>query len=210
MRDFVRESSKPFNGFAGFLNRKNKVSDFISASGEKESQVWGPASTVLDHSDCTNTSCQWASPGISDKQKSFITFEFSCPTLITHYTLQTRTDYSDNLPVSWKVEASLNKINWYTIDQKENRNELKSKSAHYRYKCDNSDNNLVYAKYLRIWLTKSSSQKYHFHLSKVDFFGRMNIDKCIFPFSVAIPPYTKCNNNHHTHSASLFLLFLVN
>ena len=208
MKDFVRESSRPFNGFVGFLYKKNKISGFISASGDRNDASWGLPNVVLNHDDCASASCQWASPGDSNNEKSFITFEFSCPTLITHYTLQTRTDGSENFPVSWKVDASLDNTNWYLIDKKENREELKSESAYYRYKCDN--NNLIYAKYIRIWLNKSSSsQRYYLHLSKVDFFGRMNIDKCSFPFTVAVPPCTKCNSNHHTRSASLYLLFLV-
>ena len=55
------------------------------------------------------------SPGLSDNLKSFIIFEFTCPTLITHYTLKTRTDDSGNLPVSLKVEASIDKNNWYLL-----------------------------------------------------------------------------------------------
>ena len=208
MKDFTRESRNPFNGFVAFFNKKNKISNYISASGRSESAEWGPPSTVLNYNDCFNTSCQWASPGIHNNQYSFIIFEFSCPTLVTHYTLQTRTENTGNFPVSWNVEASLDNINWYLIDQKEDRNELKSISAYYRYKCDN--NNLIYAKYIRMWLTKSSTEKFHFHISKIDFFGKMNIDKCSFPFSVMNLPCTKCNNNRNHSISTLFLLFLIN
>ena len=208
MKDFERESRNPFNGFVSFFNKKNKFSNYITASGSIESSSWWPPNSVLSGKDCFSGSCQWASPGITNNLKSFLVFTFTCPTLITHYTLKTRTDDSENFPVSWKVEASIDNSNWYLIDKREDRNELTSKSAYYRYKCDN--NNLIYAKYIRIWLSKTTSTKFHFHLSKVDFFGRMNIDKCSFPFNVINPPCTHCHNNHHTYyTSSLFLYSLL-
>ena len=209
MKYFEIESRNPFNGFVAFFNRKNQIFNYILASGSVEPGNWGSPNTVLKNNDCYSQSCQWASPSDNNNDRSFIVFSFTCPTLITHYTLKTRTDDSENFPVSWKVEASIDNSNWYLIDLKENRNELKRISAYYKYKCDN--NNLIYAKYIRIWLSKTStSNKFHFHLSKVDFFGRMNIDKCSFPFNAINPPCTRCNKNHRTHYISyLFILLII-
>ena len=168
---------EPFDGFINYFRNRTNVFSFFSAEGEKLS-AYGEPSTVINYSiTCTYIKCQWASP--ENFENTYIVFSFKCPIYLTHYTLKTRTDNQYNLPVSWTVECSNDGQSWFLVDTKEGRDELTKKSAYHTYKCDRS---IMFAKKIRIWCKKTTGYRY-FHLSKAEFFGKMNISTCRAPFN---------------------------
>ena len=207
MNEIVIKPRSPFNGFINYFYKRTNVFSYFKAEGEKFSDIWGDASTVINYSiTCVDAPCQWVSP--SDLSKSFIVFTFECPIFLTHYTLKTRTDGSDIFPVSWTVDCSIDGDNWINVDTKVNRGEFKEKGDFYTFKCDNA---FMYAKKIRIWCnqTRSSSSTtyYQFHLSRVEFFGEMSIDQCKLPFSV--DRRCTCRRTNSKHSLLLIMILQI-
>ena len=66
---------------------------------------------------------------------------------------------------------------WTTIDTKTDQTDLTTQGASYTYKCDTS----MTVKQIRITVTKSSHEMY-LVLSRVEFFGSMNLNNCPLPF----------------------------
>ena len=185
MNEIIMKPYSPFNGFINYFYKGADVFSFFKAEGEKYASQWGDASTVINYSiTCIDTSCQWVST--NDQSKSFILFTFECPIFLTHYTLKTRTLGNENFPISWTVECSYDGVNWLTADTKTNREELIGNGAYHTFKCDKA---FMYAKKIRIWCKGTTTPSiYYFHLSRVEFFGKMDIDQCKVPFSA--------NNRH--------------
>ena len=161
-----------FDGLVNYISKiPNKyVFDFISTEGTPYGQ-WGSPNNVLDYSITgTSTNEQWVSP--SDKDSSFLLFTFvQFDFYITDYTLRTRTDTDARaFPKYWKVDGSIDKTNWFNIDTKEQRNELTSTGAYATFHCDNASK----VRYLKIQMTeKSLYDWYNFHVSRVEFFGKI-------------------------------------
>lgn len=195
-----------FTGFVSLFNNKTKnFYKFINASGPTLNGFGSP-NTILNYSVmCMKESCQWVSP--NSKDESYIVFSFSCPIYLSHYTLQTRkgTKQADNYPVSWSVQSSnTNNNDWQTIDTRTNRTELIGTNNSYTY---GVDGNCAYARYIKVVLTKTSNENvYHFHLSKVDFFGEMDFSHCSVPFRIAL---MTCNSRKKVLFTPLFFLFCV-
>ena len=182
MNEIVIKPNSPFNGFINYFYKRTDVFSFFKAEGEKYTYAWADASSVINYSiTCTNVSCQWVTP--SDQSKSYIVFTFECPIYLTHYTLRTRTDAPGNTPVTWTVECSHDDDStWFVVDTKENREELKEQGAYHTFKCDEA---FMYAKKIRIWCKGTTTPSgYHFHLSRAEFFGKMDVSQCKLPFSV--------------------------
>ena len=181
MNELIIKPSAPFNGFVNYFTKKSSVFKYLSAEGQKYSNDWADAVSVINYSiACSTSNCQWAS--LDNIEKSFIVFSFECPILITHYTLKTRTDAdSENFPVSWTVECIDDGDVWKTIDTETDRKELNATGSFHTYKCDRF---IMYAKKIRITCKKTASIRSVFHLSRVEFFGRMNVDECEFPYSI--------------------------
>ena len=186
MNEIIIKPKSPFDGFINFFRKRTTVSSFFKAEGEKKNNEWADASTILDYSiTCTEASCQWVST--NDPTKSFVVFTFECPIYLTHYTLRTRSSGNENFPVSWTVECSRDGEDWHLVDTKNDVNDLKQGSgAYHTYKCDEA---FMYAKKVRIWCKKTTSENSYFHLSRVEFFGKMSFDQCQVPFSI-IKRYT--------------------
>ena len=203
MNELIIQPKSPFKGFVDYFTRRtNTVFNYFNAEGEKNEEHWGDASVVLDYSiTCTEYSCQWASPGYTDNTKSFIIFSFKCPIFLTHYTLRNRLNTRDPTPRSWKVECSIDKDYWHLIDTKTDDNNLNSAAANHTYKCDKS---FMYAKYVKISLIKTNTQYFFFHLSRVEFFGKMDIGSCTLPFKVL--KRNTCKKQYHNNNSFCFVL----
>ena len=205
MNDLIITPKQPFEGFVNYFYRRTNVSDFITAEGERATSNWAPASSVLNYSiECTDAFCQWVSPSYIDNRKSFIIFTFECPIFLTHYTMRTRTDFYVNMPTSWKVECSIDKSVWHLIDTKTSRTELTTQGSNYTYECDKK---YMYARYIRIWLTKSTSEKFYFHLSRAEFFGKLDTGNCSFPFKILNRFSCKSFTLYHHHLLVYILTF---
>jgi len=191
MNEIVIKPKTPFNGFINYFHKRTDVFSFFKAESEAYNNNWGDASKVINYSITGNHPLsQWVSP--PDPSKSYIVFNFKCPIYLTHYTLRTRTDISENFPVSWIVECSYDGKNWFLVDTKVDRKELLDVYANWTYKCDRA---FMYAKKIRIWCKKTtSSDLNHFHLSRVEFFGKMDIEECKPPFSSNIKYSCKHRN----------------
>ena len=100
---------------------------------------------------------------------------------------------------SWTVECSYNDSTWFEVDEKENSKELKEKGAYHIFKCDKA---FIYAKKIRIWCkcTTNSGSVYQLHLSRAEFFGKMDASQCKLPFSI---------NQRYTFKRKYFISPLV-
>lgn len=168
----------PFSGFVSLFNNKTKnFNDFIQAYAETN-PGWATPDTLLNYS----TRSQWVSP--NSNALSHVIFHFSCPICLSHYTLRTRTDFGaeNSFPVSWNVQTSLDNNTYTIVDTRTDREELKKIYDSYTYGVDSNCN---YTNFIKINLTKTTTTgRYHFHISRVDFFGEMNFDTCKVPFRV--------------------------
>ena len=201
MNEIVIKPRSPFNGFINYFYKRTNVFSFFKAEGTKYTSGWADASSVIDYSiTCTVESCNW----VSSNEQSYIVFTFECPIYLTHYTLRTRTDYNESFPVSWTVECSYDDDSkWFTVDTKTNREELKGQGAYHTFQCDKT---FMYAKKIRIWCKGTTNTNYYaFHLSRVEFFGKMDVGQCKLPFSVNRRCTCKRNNNRY----SLLLLAMI-
>ena len=200
MLHFERQPKDEFDGFVNYFTKKRiKISKYFTAEGSNHND-WGEPSTTLDYSITeTDTKSQWASAF----NEANITYTSKCPIYLTHYRLRTRTDsISDNFPVSWKVEGVSGDDSLHLIDTKTDRTELNKTGGNATFECDNP---MSFNKF-KITLTKSSNCQ-HFHLSRIEFFGIMNITQCSFPFRI-LNIYGNTCNRKRIHS-NLYLSFYI-
>lgn len=162
--------SEPFKGFVNFFTKKsnNNIMNYITAEG---ATLWGPAYTCINYSITgTEPSDQWASP--QEKENANIFFTFLFPIYLKYYTLRTFTYSSGTLPKGWIVEGSNDKMKWTRIDTKENRSEFTKTGDYHTFTCDSPS---LFARYIRFNLTTPNSiGRYHFHISRIEFFGTIN------------------------------------
>ena len=201
MRYLVREAKDYFNGVIHYFTVNNiGVFKYFSASGRIFSKFGSPNILLNYSNEGTSPSDQWA----STKESPFVTFTLKCPMLLTNYRLKTRTDQDSHYPVSWKVEGLSTDNLWDTIDTKSDREELKGQGKAYTFKCDKQ----MIVKQIRITGTKFTWEWYLI-LSKVEFFGSMNLNQCEIPFPVSKFIRNTCNNKRSSLNIHLFILMLV-
>ena len=196
---------RDFNGFVSLFNNKTKnVLNYISVSAFTYNG-WGSPNTVLDHSIiCLDSVCQWVSP--NDLSKAYLSFSFKYPICLSHYSLRTITSQSSitNYPKTWTIESSLDNNNWVTIDSRTDRTELTGSNNSYTYGIDGS---CSYSKYIKIkFLQTTASGIYHFHITRVDFFGAMNFENSHVPFRVGLET---CLGQHKTLSTQILFIALI-
>ena len=197
---FERGSKDEFDGFVNYFTKNRvKISKYFTAEGSNFSG-WGNPSTTLDYSiTSTKSSDQWVSASGDPK----IVFTTKCPIYLTHYRLRTRTDNTaDTFPVSWKVEGQSNNGTWSLIDTKTDRTELCAIGANATFECDTP----MSINKIKISVSKTSLHQ-HFHLSRIEFFGIMNITQCSFPFRI-LNIYGNTCNRKRIHN-NLYLSFYI-
>ena len=171
MGKLVIYPDEPFGGFVNYFTIKSKgnISKYIIAEGEMYSN-FGPPSTTIDYSITgTDRSDQWVSP--QPIESANIVYTFKYPLFLTHYTMKTRTDVDGSFQTDWLVECSNDKKKWTRIDTKNNINDFAKVGDYFTYQCDKPS---IYAKYVRFNLTSVTYRGcYHFHISRMEFFGRM-------------------------------------
>ena len=194
-----RSAKDEFEGFNSyFLSKKIK---FFTAQGSNHNG-WGIPSTVLDYSlENQNDTEQWASA----KNDAKIIFTAKCPIYLTHYRLRTRTiGIPHNLPLSWRVEGQTGAGSWSLIDTKTDRPELSSVGGNATFKCDTP----LSTKVIKMTATKTTNNSY-FHLSRVEFFGEMDLAKCPFllkKYHICGSLCIKRRNNYNLFIVSCFMI----
>ena len=199
MTYLVRKAKDSFDGIINFftVNHVN-VSEYFSASGSVLSG-WADPSILFNYSnEGTSKSESWHSA----QNDPVVTFTLKCPILLTHYRLRSRKDDNFNHPVSWKVEGLMLDSTWTTIDTKTDQTGLTSKGASYTYKCDKS----MTVKQIKITGTKSTNNMY-LTLSRVEFFGSMNLNQCPLPLFYAINGL--CNTCMYRRTTHTFLFVMI-
>ena len=96
---------------------------------------------------------------------------------LTHYTLQTQTNHSLDTPKSWRLDGSIDGINWENIDIKSNVQETKNTQG-YSYIVNV---NKVVPKYSHFKFTQTDvnhSGINFFDIGKIEFFGKLFLSKC--------------------------------
>ena len=199
---FERPPSDEFDGFVNFFTKRRvKISKYFTANGSTH-PGWGKPSTTLDYSiTSTESYMQWASmSGIPNA-----TYKSKCPIYLTHYRLRTRTCGEANMPISWKVEGLSDDGSWSLIDTKTDRTELTKTGANATFKCDNP----MSFNEIKFTATKTTGWL-HFHLSRIEFFGIMNITQCSFPFRILhICGNTCIKHRNHNNIFPVFYILLI-
>ena len=195
--------SDPFSGIVNFFNNipSHSFTEYIQADGiTSTSDNWGPPTTIINYSITgTETQDQWVTP--DDEELSFVLFSLTYPIYITHYTLKTRSQelITENLAKGWDVFCSYDNETFAKIDSQTNQ-DLEEKRFQ-TYECDTP----MVCKYIKIKLTQNSDGKWHFHLSRVEFFGNI----ILINKNYLCPRVTCCYNpikmNNLVHIA-IFLL----
>ena len=203
MAYFERRAKNSFDGFVNYFTQNNiKVSDYFTAEGST-ADGWGSPSVLLDYSKTGNSSTdQWG----SRLNEQVVTFTLKCNIYLTHYRLRSRLSSIDNMPVSWYVEGSVVKGSWTKIDTKEDRTELLTLGSSYTYACDKP----MTLKYIRFTETNTTHDK-HFHLSRIEFFGRMKPENCPLPVLPLIYRAYSCGRKHQSvlfAAASMIIVFI--
>ena len=193
MLKLVRKAKDSFDGFVNYFTVNNaNVYDYFSASGSVHDSNFPSPNVVLNYSAESQWCCAHNDPVIK--------FTFKCPILLTHYRLRGSVDYSDLFLLSWKVEGMLDDDSWTTIDTKTDRTELKGLGYAHTFECDTQQT----VKQIKITATEITDS-IHLILSRVEFFGTMNLNKCPLPFKDIIFAQKTCLNQrshncyHHSN-----------
>ena len=205
MRVIYLAPKDAFGGFVSLFSKRTKnVYEFINATGKRVNEQWGDASTIINYSITSNDLLyQYASPNAADD--AYVEFDFSCPICLTHYTLRTRTSSpAERFPVSWKVFYLSNNDVLTNLDEKNDRTELKGTGKYFTYGVDNI---CTYTRKIKIQMTKNDPESsYFFHLSRVEFFGEMDVSKCHIPFRIG---YETCNKAYHSRFSFIDMLLII-
>ena len=202
MVKLTRKAKDPFDGIINYftVNSAN-VFDYFSASGSVY-RYYGSPNTVLNHSfEGTALINQWCS-ALNDP---VITFTLKCPIFLTHYRLKTRNDGNNgDFPISWKVEGMLDDDSWTTIDTKTDRTELKGLGYAHTFECDTQQT----VKQIKITATEVTNYM-HLILSRVEFFGSMNLNQCQTTFHGLCVFQNTCSTKRTSILIYMFIIISI-
>ena len=144
----------------------------------------------------------WAS---KERNKSIpLTVEyFNYMIHLTTYTIQTRTDLSENLPKGWDLHGSFDGITWDLLHTISDSKDLLTIGAYNTYECLNKGS----YRYFRFNMTEENTGNpngnYHFHINKIEFFGT------ITSYSNPFIQHSCINTNNYRYYFSLLLISIV-
>ena len=192
----------PFFGIVNFFNSvpSHSFTEFIQADGETYTgDNWGPPLNIINYSiiNDNNASEQWVSPNNENLAYVLLTFQF--PIYVTNYTLKTRPKPRyDNLPKGWKILCSNDKTTFEEADSQTNQDlsEIRFKT----YECKNP----MICKYIKVQMTQSTPSNWHFHLTRLEFFGSII---SLYNNRLICPRKTLCIIPHQ-RTTYIFFIFL--
>ena len=193
-----------YDGINNLLfNKKHyDIKKHLTVKGEKHEDIWGDPIVVFDPLKNTSApSDNFVTPNNKDKVTFSVFYKFYSLQL-TNYTIRTRTEGDINLPTGWKLEGSFDEINWQLLHNTTHCQDLLKNSGNHTYECNQNGA----FRYFRFTMTElntggnGNNPNYHFHVSKVEFFGTL--------ISMA-NPFIKCTNLRNRNWFSSAFLFVL-
>jgi hypothetical protein len=132
------------------------------------SSVGNPQGRPLRHvADFENQSCFWT----KSEANSWIFYDFKDMQIkVTHYSIRTRRDYSNHHLRSWKLEGSIEGLNWVKIDDRLNDTSLSGQGVISSFSISESFQHEFGQIRLRI-AGKNSNGSDHLTVNAIEFFG---------------------------------------
>ena len=195
---------EPFSGIVNFFNNVpyHEFTEFMNVEAYKYNDTqndWGFPITIINYS-ITGTSNldQWVSP--NNKDQAYFNLSFKYPIYITNYTLKTRSGtVLENLPKGWNVSCIFHNKEFVIADSQKDQNLNISRQQTYKIQ------NPMICQNIQVKMTEKYSDKWHFHVSRIEFFG----DIILLSKNYLCPPITQCiilNERYFYHLFSIFLL----
>ena len=165
----------PFDGINKLLFQKKgfDLSSHLYVEGEKyQSENWADPIHLFNPGNTNNFA------SVNSKENCYVLVRYKYYLIhLTNYTLRTRngTNGEENMPKGWKLEASSDGNHWTLLHSVSKSDHLIHLNSNHTYECNNSGS----FDYFKITMTETNTgtkeqmPNYHFHLSRIEFFGTL-------------------------------------
>ena len=188
--------SNTFNGIITFLYNKKRESFFrdVEAFGIKHTAVWADPINVFTPGNTRDFASK------NNVNLSFIILHLKKEMIqISNYSFLARVSNSNsNLPVSWKLEGSLDNTSWNLIHYVKYTDDLNESKKFATYEVESS----FPFNHFRLTLLKTNVENvYHLHVNRLEFFGTVYGNPFLINSCVCR------NSNYFVHLYILVLLY---
>ena len=171
-----------FEGIVHFFNYAPVYlfNRYINGTTDSQHDEWGGPNTLINYS-IKNMEKKDQYVSIYEVEYPNITFHFKYPVYITNYTLRTRTISPDeHYPTDWELSISPDGKKYTLLDKRESISDLIGTGNSILLECQTPSK----GNHVKLMMTEKSTksptkndQGWWFHLSRVEFFGRIYLQE---------------------------------